>query len=225
MNETELHNETERCRKLARRWAIVLAALLITNLTLVAAALSGARDGSKSVAVEQREPVVEVVENGDQQPDQTGGVADDPPERPALVEHPTTSDTTNAAGSQSASSSNQTPDASVTTGDCPESTGSAAIGVELPALVLINPPASGGVVYYVVDDKVFSLLPGEYQELPGETPRRLVFHKGDDFDDFDRLVGPGACSFAVGSNGWQLVELPALAAERLLSNCRRAELP
>src|SRR5262249_18015198 len=72
------------------------------------------------------------------------------------------------------------------------------------ALILVNPPSSGGPIHYVVDDQVFSLLPGEYHRLGTDAQRRIRFHRGDDFGDADLRLQQGTHQFIVSGQGWEL---------------------
>jgi len=89
-----------------------------------------------------------------------------------------------------------------------------------PAVIIINPPTTGGVVHYVVDGTVFSLLPAEFHRLEGSRPRRISFHRGDDFDDSERVVSEGVFVFGLSGVGWELRQPPSDVASRLLSTCR-----
>jgi len=89
-----------------------------------------------------------------------------------------------------------------------------------PGLVIINGPTTGGIVHYVVDTGVFSLLPGEFQRLEGRQQRRIAFHRGDDLDFSERMVGEGVFVFGLGDAGWELRGTTSDAADQLLSTCR-----
>jgi hypothetical protein len=87
------------------------------------------------------------------------------------------------------------------------------------SLILINPPATRGVVNFVVDGQVFRLAPGEYLRLPASALRRVRFHRGDDFGDADHGCQLGAFGFEVTEQGWTLEEVDHEAAARLLKVC------
>ena len=58
-------------------------------------------------------------------------------------------------------------------------------------LILVNPPVSGGVIHYAIEDVVVSLQPGEYQQLDDVRERRIRFHKGDDFGEAEHRLQRG----------------------------------
>lgn len=69
---------------------------------------------------------------------------------------------------------------------------------------LVNPRDSGGEVSYQVDGAIFTLRPGEYQELPVGEEYRIEFHRGGDFGDASLGLREGAFEFGVGNRGWML---------------------
>ena len=71
-------------------------------------------------------------------------------------------------------------------------------------LVLRNAIASGNDVHFLVNERAFSLAPGETIELTGR--RWLVrFHRGGKFGDAAYAIWPGSYEFSVNSGGWDLV--------------------
>jgi hypothetical protein len=91
---------------------------------------------------------------------------------------------------------------------------------EVPALVIVNPPQSGGTVHLAVDGVVTTLLPGEYVRLPGADSRRVEYHRGDDFDYAEHELAEGVHQFQVGDAGWTLVLVERDKVTRLLETCR-----
>jgi hypothetical protein len=87
-------------------------------------------------------------------------------------------------------------------------------------LFLMNPPNSGGVIHYAIEDVVVSLQPGEYQQLDDVRERRIRFHKGDDFGEVEHRLQRGTHLFAVGEMGWELRPADDNLARRLLNTCR-----
>jgi len=71
-------------------------------------------------------------------------------------------------------------------------------------LHLVNPRDSGGEIHYEVDGVGFSLLPGEYQQLPLGSEHEVEFHRGDNFGDAKVVIREGVYLFGVGSTGWKL---------------------
>jgi len=108
-----------------------------------------------------------------------------------------------------------------TPGEVPQATTPPALAA-LPqnVLILVNPPNSGGVIHYALDDSVISLLPGEYQELDDVRERRIRFHKGNDFGEAELRLQRGTHLFAVGEMGWELRPADDNFARRLLNICR-----
>jgi hypothetical protein len=90
---------------------------------------------------------------------------------------------------------------------------------DLNSLILINPPATGGVVHFVVDGQVLSLAPGELRRLPAGVVRRVQFHRGGKFGDADQRCQSGVFAFSVNEHGWSLGEIDGQAAGRLLKLC------
>jgi hypothetical protein len=90
-------------------------------------------------------------------------------------------------------------------------------------LVIINPPATGGIVHYIVDGEVCSLLPTEYHRFAGDQTKKVVFHKGDDFPDATETIAAGVFVFLVTDDGWELKRADFGTGLRLLKICRIAE--
>lgn len=91
---------------------------------------------------------------------------------------------------------------------------------ELPALVIVNPPQSGGPVHLAIDGIVITLLPGEYHRVNGKESRRVEYHRGDDFDYAQHELAEGTHQFQVGDTGWTLVLVEPAKATRLIETCR-----
>jgi hypothetical protein len=91
---------------------------------------------------------------------------------------------------------------------------------ELPALVIVNPPQSGGAVHFAIDGIVITLLPGEYHRVHGKESRRVEYHRGDDFDYAQHELAAGTHQFQVGETGWTLVLVDPAKAIRLIETCR-----
>lgn len=88
------------------------------------------------------------------------------------------------------------------------------------SLVIINPPTTGGVVHFLIDGAVISLLPAEYHRLEGARDRRIAFHRGDEWDDCERVIREGVYVFDIGDVGWELTQPSSEVTSRLLSVCR-----
>jgi hypothetical protein len=69
---------------------------------------------------------------------------------------------------------------------------------------LANPGDTGGVVYYSVDGKSFSLSPGEYHEISQAAECLVEFHRGGDFGYAKLQLKAGDYLFVVGARGWDL---------------------
>jgi hypothetical protein len=91
---------------------------------------------------------------------------------------------------------------------------------ELPSLVIVNPPQSGGPIHFAIDGAVCTLLPGEYHRLPGADRRRIEYHRGDDFDYAQHELAEGVHQFSVSDSGWTLVIVEREQASRLIEICR-----
>jgi len=94
------------------------------------------------------------------------------------------------------------------------------VAIPRNVLILVNPPDSGGVIHYAIEDAVVSLLPGEYQQLDDARERRIRFHKGDDFGEAQHRLQRGWHMFLVGEMGWELRPADDNLARRLLNSCR-----
>lgn len=71
-------------------------------------------------------------------------------------------------------------------------------------LVLRNATTSSRDVHFLVNERPFSLSPGERLGLTGH--RWLVrFHRGGEFGDAAYTIWPGSYEFSVNSGGWDLV--------------------
>jgi hypothetical protein len=107
----------------------------------------------------------------------------------------------------------------------PEAGADAPLSIE-PAInpasmLIVNPSANGGAVYYVLAGRVFGLEPGEYQELAPQPGYMIIFHRGDDLDDVQRDVASGVFVFDVDAEGWQLNESKGPQAAAVLRGCRK----
>ena len=71
-------------------------------------------------------------------------------------------------------------------------------------LRLHNPEGNGGVVYFVVDEKTYSIEVGRTLELSGKDEWRLMFHRGGKFGNSRATLKPGSYAFAVTKQGWRL---------------------
>lgn len=91
---------------------------------------------------------------------------------------------------------------------------------ELPALVIVNPPQSGGAVHLAIDGIVITLLPGEYHRVNGKESRRVEYHRGDDFDYAEHNLAEGTHQFQISDTGWTLVLVERNKASRLIETCR-----
>jgi hypothetical protein len=73
-------------------------------------------------------------------------------------------------------------------------------------LELVNPPETSGRVHFVVDGVIHTLVPGERRKFVAICPRKIEFHRGDDFGDLAYTVERGTWQFQVSEKGWELVE-------------------
>jgi hypothetical protein len=95
-------------------------------------------------------------------------------------------------------------------------------GPEIPrdTLFVINPPATGGVVHFLLDGEVVSLAPGELARVLAKGPRLIQYHRGNDFGNEELRAETGVLAFAVGDRGWTLAQAEESTAARLLQICR-----
>jgi hypothetical protein len=91
---------------------------------------------------------------------------------------------------------------------------------ELPSLVIVNPPQSGGPIHFAIDGTVCTLLPGEYHRLPVAESRHVEYHRGDEFDYAQHELTEGVHQFTVGETGWTLILVERDKATRLIETCR-----
>ena len=87
-------------------------------------------------------------------------------------------------------------------------------------LIFINPPATGGVVHFLLEGEVISLAPGELARVLGKGSRLVQFHRGDDFGDEELRAELGVFAFAISDRGWTLAEADDVVAARLLEVCK-----
>ncbi|MFN0017766.1 MAG: hypothetical protein ACKVP0_05860 [Pirellulaceae bacterium] len=71
-------------------------------------------------------------------------------------------------------------------------------------LRLVNPRETGGEIHYEVDGASYSLLPGQFHQIPQGGEHEIEFHRGDNFGDVRLVLRKGVYVFAVGTIGWQL---------------------
>lgn len=71
-------------------------------------------------------------------------------------------------------------------------------------LTIINPVNSGGAIRFLIDDQVVSLAPGESRTLPGETARKVRFHRGGTFGAAAYSLSAGRYQFQITQQGWTL---------------------
>jgi hypothetical protein len=112
--------------------------------------------------------------------------------------------------------------ATVITDETPSATDTVVASLT-DTLVIINPPGTGGVVHYVLDEKTISLQPGEYFQIPSGEQRRVNFHRGGDLSDVELNVEAGAYVFSVSDAGWELSPAAAAVCSRLLTICRQIQ--
>jgi hypothetical protein len=226
MNNPLLTVEAARWNKIGRRWSIILAVLLTVNLSLVVVAVSG--------YVSERFPTQANGErtDGDAAGDAAAGTD--------------SSVDTNVTGKEPGDSASQgdsepTPPspeyaaigeqvviAPVVTSDdispsLPVESGAAPAPDEPQAeLVIINPPTTGGVVRFLLNEIEVSLEPGQGQRIAGQRAHRILFHRGDEFENVELTLEPGVFAFSVTKDGWQL-EAAGDKADELLQSCRHVE--
>lgn len=92
---------------------------------------------------------------------------------------------------------------------------------EVPAgLVVINPPATGGVVHFLIADEVITLQPGEFHTVAEIDERVVKFDRGEDFGLVEQQVSGEVWMFAVGPRGWSFELVDREQAPRHLQGCR-----
>jgi hypothetical protein len=79
-----------------------------------------------------------------------------------------------------------------------------AVVAPLTAL-LINPPETGGAVHFLVDERPYTLQPGQSRQLPDKPSWFVQFHRGDKFGNAEYTITAGNYEFQVTENGWDLV--------------------
>ena len=236
MTDLSLDNEATRWSRSGRRWSIILATSLVINFSLIVLAFcsyerSGAAPRPDDAGANIAGLTIEVAE--------TATVASEAPAQAAAGEGPPPEvGTVATASAEPVAVANVEPrnlDQVPASGniDGPEvgdagTTGNMPAAVTAPstrsspqsAVVIINPPTTGGVVHFTVDGTVISLLPAEYHRLDGGRDRHVVFHRGDDREDCQRVISEGVYVFDVGDLGWELTQPTTDVANRLLSTCR-----
>jgi hypothetical protein len=90
-----------------------------------------------------------------------------------------------------------------------------------------NPPASGGDVAFVVDERTqVELAPGESTPLKEKGSYTVTFDRGGNFGTTHRVLGEGSYEFVATDKGWELRrETLDGAALPNLPTVRRNELP
>ena len=71
-------------------------------------------------------------------------------------------------------------------------------------LLLANDRNSGGVVRFLVDGRVYELLPGEAHSFLLGDRWHVRFHRGETFGIEERTLEAGAYHFVVTDAGWAL---------------------
>jgi hypothetical protein len=224
MDQESHDDQSQHDLHLSRWWTPALVALLAVNMGLVALAL-GTPAGSTDLAAAGDH----VGRNAGRPAPASNSPQTPPPVAPPDTKLEPTSDVVSPAEMPPADSPSVDPP-SVAQPDlqpdaAPDFPAPPIAPQELPrnaipALVLINPPESGGPVNYAVDGEVFALAPGECQRLAGSTLRRIDFDQGDDFGYLQLQLDGGAHQFRVGPSGWSLVPVSGEQARRLIESCR-----
>lgn len=210
MNNPLLANDSNRWLATRRRWTVVLATLLTINFTLVV--MAGYSHSTPATAAVSPESGVVPSE----QPN-AAEVAVSPPSPAPVVSEPVPTTSEPTPGPSNVSAIAHTPEIPAEVPATPT-----IVPVDPTAIVIVNSLESGGVVHFLLEDAVCSLEPGEYQEIHGAVFKQVTFHKGDAFENQERLVRPGVFVFDVADTGWQLVACPENDAATALSGCRKA---
>jgi hypothetical protein len=74
----------------------------------------------------------------------------------------------------------------------------------LTGAVLVNPPDTGTAVYYRINDRDFTLNPGQMHRLTGGSSWGVDFHRGGQFGRQTYAIGPGTYHFGPSNRGWDL---------------------
>ena len=73
-------------------------------------------------------------------------------------------------------------------------------------LMILNPASTGGAVTFLVDGEQLTLEAGETKILSGTRQHAILFHRGGNFGNASHILLQGEFHFAVGEQGWTLVE-------------------
>lgn len=238
-------------KRLGRRWTAILVAMLGTNFCLIVLAMAGYGGGTHtaaqngSIAAEVGAAVNDATVSGsgeeisggsepgtvEQQAAETAEItatviSSPAVSSPAAVPSPIPADATANSKEESqlanvqeaapaVSSSADTAVPSVTTETAPN------VAVD-NGIVIVNPKMTGGAIHFVVEKEVYSLEPGTYCRFPGNEPKKVVFHKGDDESDAEHELFTGLFAFTVGTAGWELSLVDANDSQKVLRGCKLA---
>lgn len=210
MNNPLLVNESSRWLATRRRWTVVLGTLLTINFTLVV--MAGYSHSTPPSLAQSPEHVADPAGTAPVTADLT--VA---PSLPETASQPVPPGEEPARVLASVATLTTTPEIPSEVPGTPT-----IVPVDPSTIVIVNALESGGVVHFLLEDTECSLEPGEYQEIHGAVFKQVTFHKGDEFENQERLVRPGVFVFDVTASGWQLAESQETDTAKALSGCRKA---
>jgi hypothetical protein len=79
--------------------------------------------------------------------------------------------------------------------------------VDTAILTITNPATGNTEVSFVIDETPYTLVAGDFLTLEGSTDRVIVFDRGGDFGEARyTLAAPGAYSFEITDQGWDLIQ-------------------
>ena len=214
MNNPLLVVEAARWNKIGRRWSILLGVLLTVNLSLVVVAVRGYVVGqppepSLAAGPEGSDVTATSLATANALPSETGAESGETGTTTGGLDQIVNSGETATPGgtapidgqptnATAANPTDKTPVAPVETSGPPTPTERSA------ELIILNPHETGGAVHFLVDDQFVSLEAGEYRRISTDTSRRVVYHKGDEFENVALSLEAGVFTFSVTAEGWQL---------------------
>lgn len=113
-----------------------------------------------------------------------------------------------------------------TTGASPVVRSNALPAYSGTGVTIRNPKASGGMVGFIVDERMqMDLTPGESAPLKDKASYTVTFDRGGDFGTTHRVLGEGTYEFVATDKGWELRRESIDSATPNLPTVRRNELP
>ena len=178
MNEPPIDIDAVPWKKIGRRWRTVLCAMLFINgVTVVWAVCDKAMTAPEGTAMARAAETQDVAATAEQP---AAAESDGP--APANATQPEIAIEAPRQVVASAQSDEQTSTGTpvvVALDGEPPSNHDAELDLA-GTLLIINPPTTGGVVHYMVDDQSVSLMPSEYRRLSVDDKLRVQYHRGGD---------------------------------------------